>query len=566
MPNEGGTTELQKEPEPSSAHLDSWKEIAGYLKRDPRTVRRWERLEGLPVHRHLHGKKGSVYAFAREIDTWLVGRREPDGAAQLPLGYAPQAVAFTDSATPQRAPSARPLVIAVLPLRDLTSDLEGSRFADGLTEELVLELGQCCPQRLRVIASTSAMQYKQSPKNIRDIGKELGADYIIEGNIRRVGQRVRLAARLIMARDQAHVWADSYEVQLPPIFAIQQTLARELANSLVSELEVKPSHSRPRVFAWNNEAYTRYLEGKSYFLPTDEDIKKKLESLYLAIRQDPRFARTYAEIALVNFPRLYRDDPPIMLLEIIRENALQALNLDPKLADGHVGAAAYQLFLAWNWPEAEKSSRRAIELNPSSVRAHNMRAAYHLVVGERAQAIEELDQAHQLNPRFHEHGLLTSLFTYFARDYDSAIKRCQPLVQEDPPLPVAQGLLGLCYAMKGSYPSALSSCGHVTEPGGGPIGKAALACAVYNLAGERDSAEHLLQELVAAQANRYVRSYYLALASAGLGNDQETLNWLEKAFEQHDPFLVFLKVDPRFEPISGHPHFRKLIRRIGLHG
>ena len=559
-----GTAEPEREPQRASDRLDSWKGIAAYLKRDPRTVRRWERQEGLPVHRHLHGRKGSIYAFPREIDKWLIGRRVTEEAGQLSLGRVPQRIAVSPLAALQDNPSARPLIIAVLPLRDLTRDIEGDRFADGLTEELILEIGHCCPARLRLIAFTSMMQYKQSPKSIEEVGRELGADYILEGSIRRIGHRVRLAARLIAARDQAHVWADTYEVHIPPILSLQQTLARELANSLLFKLSVKPSRSRPQATAWNVEAHTAYLEGRSFFLPTDDDLNKKLERLFLAIGRDPRFARSYSELALVHVPRLYRDYPPIVLLEMIKENALEALKLDPKLADAHVGAAAHQLFGAWHWTEAEKSSRRAIELNSSSVAARNVRAAYHLAMGEPARALEELAQAQQLDPRSLEHAVPTTLFTFFARNYDLAIERCQRLLELDPSLPVAHGLLGLCYARRGDYPLALSSCGNVKEIGNEPILKAALACAVYAMAGDLGAAERLLQKLLAAEKRRYIRYFFLAMASGGLGNDEETLNWLEKSFEQHDPFLIFLKADPTFEPLSGHARFRKLLRRIGL--
>jgi TolB-like protein/Flp pilus assembly protein TadD len=557
-------TSPEQAPGGPSARLDSWKEIAAYLKRGTRTVRRWERREGLPVHRHLHGKKATVYGFADEIDAWLRSRSAAAGARQPPQRLTSQPSAGRACEALQQERPSRPLIIAILPLRNLTGDLEQERFADGLTEELISEVGQCCPNRLRVIALTSVMQYKQSPKSIGEIGRELGADYILEGAIRRYGRRVRLTARLIAASDQANVWAESFEIQLPPIFALQQSLARELADSLASELKVKPRQDRPQAITQNIGAYSAYLEGKSFFLPAEEDIKKKLERFHLAIARDPGFARSYAELALVYFRRLYRDFPPIVTLSSIKERALQALKLDPKLAHAHTAMAASHLFGAWNWPKAETSSRRALELNPSDAWARNVRAAYHLVVGEPEQAIEELEQAHQLDPQSLEHGMVIAFLTYYARRYDLAIERCQEVLQLDPSLPAAHGFLGLCYAQMGDYALALRSCEKVIELGGDPIVKAALASSVYAMAGQQDSADRLLQELVAAQENRYVRYYFLAQASVGLGNDQETLKWLEKAYEQRDLFLIFLKANPIFESVSGNPRFRQLLHRIGL--
>ena len=564
MPGESAGTEPKLARGESRPRLDSWKEIATYLKRDPRTVRRWEGQEGLPVHRHHHGQRASIYAFAPEIDAWLIARRVTEGAGQLSLDPAPQPSTGPPAETAQKDRSACPLIIAVLPLRNLTGDLEQERFADGLTEELIAEIGQCSPKRLRVIALTSVMQYKQSPKGIGQIGRELGADYILEGGIRRYGRRVRLTARLIAARDQAHIWADTYEVQLPPIFSLQQALARELTDSLSSELKVKPSQGRRPAVAESTAAHSAYIEGRSYFLPTEEDIKKKLEHLHLAIERDPRFARSYAELALVYSRRIYRDFPPIVTLSRIKERALQALKLDPKLAQAHTAMAASHLFGGWDWPKAEASSRRALELNPSDAWARIVRAAYFLVIGEPQKATEELRQAHEVDPQSPELGMWIATFAYFARRYDLAIERCQEVIQLNPSLPAAHGFLALCYAQIGDYALALGSCEQVTELGMDPIAQAATTCTVYAMAGQQGLAEQLLHDFVAAQEKRYTRHFFLAQASVGLGDHQQTLKWLEKSYEQHDPLLIFLQADPRFEPLSGLPAFRKLLRRIGL--
>jgi len=185
--------------------LDSSKEIATYLRRSPRTVRRWEREEGLPVHRHQHRKKGTVYAFAHEIDAWLKSRLKEERTGHGPVSPTSAPSPSSGGELEKRARLGQPIVIAVLPLRNLSGDCDQERFADGLTEELISEIGLCCPNLLRVIAVTSVLQYKKSPKSIQQIGRELGVDYILEGAIRRYGRRVRLTARLIAARDQAHV-------------------------------------------------------------------------------------------------------------------------------------------------------------------------------------------------------------------------------------------------------------------------------------------------------------------------------------------------------------------------
>ncbi len=548
-----------------NTRLESWKEIANYLAHSLRTVRRWERQEGLPVRRHLHGKQGTIYAFTREIDAWRKGRSVTQSAPTLPGGGLPQPPQDFPADTDQRPQPKRPAMIAILPLRNLSGDPEQERFRDGLTEELITEIGQCCPGLLRVIAFTSVIQYKQSPRSIGQIGRELNVDYILEGAIRRYGRRVRLTARLISARDQAHVWADTYEIQLPPLFSMQQSLARHVAVSLANELQITPNRSWRRSIPRSAAPHNAYIEGRSFFfLPSDEDIKKKLEHLYLALDRDPKFARNYAELALVYFVRLFRDYPPIITFKRIEELASKALKLDSRLGRAHALMAAFHLFRARDRPKAEASSRRAAKLNPSDPWARIIRAAYHVVVGEPEKAMEELEQARQLGPQSPEFGYWFAVLAFFARQYDWAIERCQEMLHQEAFLGVAHALLGGCYAQKGDYASALQHCERAREFESGPIVETARACSTYALAGEREAAGRLLQELVDAQEERYVRYMFLAQASVALRDDQQTLEWLEKAFEQHDPVLVFLKADPRFEPLSDNPRFRSLLRRIGL--
>jgi TolB-like protein len=506
-----------------------------------------------------------VYAFPHEIDKWLQGR-SAQPVSPSPAAHVAQPPEEVESEEENRTQPNRPIRIAILPLRNLSSDPRQARFADGLTEEFILDLGNCCPKQLRVIALTSVMQYKGSPKSVAEIGRELGVDYVLEGSIRRYGPRVRLTARLIAARDQASIWGEIFEVQLPAVFSLQQSLARQLSASLYAELGLTPSASWHRAAPRNVGAHDAYLEGRSFFLPTDEDIKKKLERFNLAIDRDPNFAPTYAELALVYFPRLYRDYPPILTFRRIGELASRAAKLDSRLARAHAMLGAFHLFGELNWPRAEASSRRAIKLNPSDPWGWIIRAAYHVVIGQPGKAIEELEQARQLGPQSPDLGYWFLVFGYYARHHDWAIERGQELLQQDASMGAAHALLADCYADKGDYTLALQHCQKAGELAGDSIVGISRVCSTYALAGSRDAAESLLQDLMAMQEHRYVRYVFLAQASASLGKDQQTLEWLEKAYEQRDPILVFLKADPRFSKLSGLPQFRSLLRRIGLAG
>jgi adenylate cyclase len=557
-------TTRQESETRASLRLDSWKEIANYLKRGVRTVRRWERQERLPVHRHVHSKQATVYAFAHEIDVWLKSRSPHVGAVQL-LAH--------DSQQPREMPALRmaekdgrnrPVVVAILPLRSVSGDPDQERFADGLTEELILEAGQCCSDQLRIIAFTSVIQYKQSAKNIRQIGQELGADYILEGSIRRYGRRVRLTARLIATRDQAHIWADSYEIQLPPIFALQQALARQVTDSLAARLSSKPARRRLRTPSPSIAAHSAYIEGRSHYMATEGESKKCIEKLNLAIEKDPHFAPSYAELALAYFRRLFSDYPPIVTLRRIEEMSAKALKLDSKLARGHAMLAAFQLFGARNWRKADTSSREALKLNPSDAWAEVVRVAYDVVICKVPEAIEDLNRAEQLDPKCTERGIWFAILAYLARSYDRAIELCQEILRRDSALALAHRVLGSCYAQAGDYSLAVSHCEKARELGDGSASGITAACSVYALAGERDAAEHLFRGLVAAQEQHYIRYIFLARAAASLGKNQQALDWLEKSYEQHDPLLVFLKVDPRFDPLSELAPFRKLLRRLRL--
>lgn len=540
--------------------LDSWKEIATYLKRSVRAVSRWERLEGLPVHRHHHGKQATVYALPHELDQWLQSRSGQGHAGQLP--NKPQAIPATEPVGSVNDKS--PLVLAVLPLRNLSDGPEAERFADGLTEELISEIGHCCPRQLRVIALTSAMQYKRTLKTIEEIGNDLRANFILEGSIQRYGDRVRLTARLIAVRDQAHIWADTYEIQLPPIFSLQQSLAQQVVDSVSAEFKLDAKKKWARFGLPSFAAHNAYLEAKSHLLPTQADTMKSVEQLNLAVDRDPTFASGYAELALTYFRRLFWDFPPIVTCKRIKENASMTLKLDPKLARAHSMMAAFELFSAWDWSKAENSIRRAIELNPSDPWGHVVQSAYSLVVGKIHEAVEDLSRIRQLDPQSVETGMWFVIFAYFARRYDLAAKLCQELLQRDPSSAFLHMVFGLNLVQSGEYALALSHCEKAKELGGNSIAQISRACTIYALAGGRDTAERLFQELVTATEVQYTRYIFLAQASACLKMEKETLEFLNKAYEQRDPLLVFLKTDPRFEAFSDLPEFSSLLQRIGL--
>ena len=477
--------------------LDSTKEIANYLKRSPRTVHRWEREEGLPVHRHQHRKKGTLYAYASEIDDWLKGRVKKEGEARTAVPPTSSLAVGLAEISKLAVPSGRPVLIAVLPLRNLGGNPAKESFADALTDEIISELSQVSPQHLRVIAFTSVAHYKDSTKTIQQIGEELRVDYVIEGGVRWYGRRVRMTARLIAARDQAQIWADSFEIQLPPVFALQQGLARGLSGTLATRLGL-PVTRRPRLdTTCNPAAHDACLLGNHLSKWSEADIKKSLDFFSRAIEIDPNCAPAYAELAYAWFRLGYLFDyPPVATLWVTRDLALKALGLDAELCRGHVAMASWNLFGAWNWPEAEGSSRRAVELNPSDGGARIVVAACKLALHRPDEAAEELRQALRLDPLSPMIGVWFVMLGFLVHSYDTTIEGCQKLLLQDTNLPVVHAVLGDCFAQKGDCARAITHGEKARALSQGQIIYTASLSSVYALAGRRTAAERLVQELL----------------------------------------------------------------------
>ena len=558
-------------PEPSivtpapGLRLDSWKEIAAYLKRSTRTVRRWEQEEGLPVRRHLHRKKETVYAFPDKIDAWLRSRRRGEstghGSGSLTPGLLP-ALGGTSKHEPS---TGQPIMIAVLPFRNLTSNPAKETFADALTDEVISEFGQVSPRHLRVIGFTSVVQYKQSAKSIEQIGKELGVDYVMEGGLRWHGRQVRVTARLVAARDQAQVWADNFVIELPALLSIQQGLARDLAGALSAKLSLPITQNPHPQTTWIPAAHNAYLSGTLFFQWSEADIKKSIDVFSRAVAIDSNCAPAYAELATAWFRlAFWYDYPPAAALWVTRELALKALDLDPQLSRAHAALAAWNLCGAWNWPEAEANCRRAIELNSSDGIAWMLLAACHLVAHRPDEAIEELRHALRLDPLSPVIGSALAVLGILAQNYDLAIEVCRKLLSHDPSAAQIHMMLGMCLAQKGDFAHALTHCEKARALARGQTIFTSTLCSVYARAGRRTSAERLLEELATLSKQQYVRYIFLAQAAVHMGNNECTLGCIEKAYEQHDPLLVFLEVDPRFEPLSRSARFHNLLGRIGL--
>ena len=326
--------------------LDSWKAIANYLKRDVRTVQRWERQEGLPVHRKLHDKLSSVYAYKPELDDWWSKGRT------IPVRV------NADPAKPRRP------LLAVLPLRNLSGNQEEDYFSDGLTEELISQLSSVNPEQLGVIARGSTMRYKEGSTDINRIARELGATYVLDGSVRRSNNRVRIAVQLVEVSDHGHLWADSYDRELSDILDLQA----EVAKAVTAQTSVRVSagaverlsHVRPVV----PEAYEAYLRGRLLWNQRSATSIVRAAGLFeRAISVDPNYAPAHAGLvdcyAVLSATTMGAASPAEMIPKA-KAAARRALELDPQLAEAHASLGCVELFFDWDWTAAKASFDRAL--------------------------------------------------------------------------------------------------------------------------------------------------------------------------------------------------------------
>ena len=472
--------------------LESWKEIAAYLKRGVRTVRRWEREEGLPVHRQMHRKLASVYADAAEIDRWR-GSRTADGA-QRASGILRAAAAL----------GSEKRTIAVLPFQNLSGDVEQDFVADGLTEELINQLGRVNPRTLGVIARTTAMQCRVENKTIDQIAIELGVHWVIEGSVRCEGGRVRATAQLIHARDQVQVWSGTYEQAMISMLVLQ----RELASDLVREIRVSVAPGRGvtvRDEAALSDAYCSYLKGRHLLARfTPGAIRASVTAFRQAIDADPVFAPPYAGLAEA-YDRLpmWIDQSPSSVLPMALEAAEHALRLDAHLPEAHASLAVVHANYLWDWPKAERHFQRALELNPGCSPARLWYTEFLAEMGRPDEALAIIDRARVEDPLSSAVHTTRAFALLMARRYADAITELGQVLDVDPGYPMALIRLGLAHTFSGRQDEGIRVLQFAADHAPDLLDCRSLLGYALAVAGRRAEAERQLTRLRELAAERY---------------------------------------------------------------
>lgn len=458
-------------------------------------------------------------------------------------------------------------MLAVLPFENVSGDPSQEFFSDGVTEQMINWLGRLDAQRLGVIAATSAMKYKNSPKKISEIGRELGADYILEGSVQQEGGRVRITAQLIAAANQAHIWADSYERDSGDILLAQTDIARAVAQQIRLTLTPQAQQQLRRASRVNPEAYLDYLKGQLLFPRFTLDAMTKEQAYYeQALQKDPNFASAYYGLANCYLDYLItRRLPPQQAAERAKEFAAKALQLDENLGEAYGVLAYVNWRYDWDVTAAERNFTRSLELSPNSVWVHGNTVTYLAWRGRRTEAFAEWARARQLDPLWLEMEGGDGLIYYQLREYQPMLEAMRKYVASLPGNWLGRYLLGVAYEGSGQMQHAISEYQKAVELSGNDSDPtAALAYASARI-GKRAEAEKILRELLEQSKTAYVSPYMIATIYAGLGNKDKAFEFLTKAYDERSADLsYFLKADLRMDTLRPDPRFQDLVNRMGF--
>lgn len=465
------------------------------------------------------------------------------------------------------APAGR-IMLAVLPFQNLTGDPGQDFLSDGFTEEMITELSRMEPSRLAVIARTSAMHYRNTQEGIDQIGRELGVQYVLEGSVRRDGDRIRITAQLIQVQDQTHLWADSYERGLRDVLSLQS----DVANTIGREIELKlspPAESiLPRARPVDPRAYDAYLQGRYFWNQrTRQGFEKAIEYFNTAIREDPTSPQFYAGLAdayalLGAVPAASLPRPEAM--ERARAAAMKALQMDDTLAEAHTSLGFVEMHYDWDWPGAEREFLRALQLNPNYATAHHWYAYYLIARGRNQESVQEIRRAQALDPLSLIIMRDVGDMLYYSRRYDEAIAQCRQTLERDPNFYLAHLLLGLAYQQKKQHLEMLRE--YQLAQAGGKDEAWALAAAGEGAAasGNLKEARTTLAELKRRNQHGQEVAYSIAAINAELGQRDEAFAWLDTAYRQRIGSMIVIKVDPILDPLRDDPRFARLLSRMQL--
>jgi TolB-like protein/tetratricopeptide (TPR) repeat protein len=447
----------------------------------------------------------------------------------------------------------------------MSADPENEYFSDGLTEELINALTKI--QGLRVVARTSSFAFKGEKIDLRDAGQRLNVETLLEGSVRKAGQRIRITAQLISVADGYHLWSERFDRNLEDVFAIQDEITGEIIERLRATFEIALP-GREKLKAGSVEAYDFYLKGRYCFNQLPPDWVDKTLSFYdRAIASDPGFAPAYAgkAEALIMMASGFDILPSREAMPEAKRAALKALEIDPSLSEAYVSLAAVATFYEWDRHNAGKYFEKALELNPNSVGAHLWKEMY-LSVLERgySEALAVLEKAQELDPLNLLVKVRIGYVHYYLRDFDGAIEVFEQMLALEPNFVIAYHGLMDAYGQKGMYKEAIAAGEKVVDAGVRFVANLGVLGYYYGLAGEKEKAHALLDELRERSRKGYVSTFWVGTIYLGLGDVDRAFEWFQKAYDEHDGNLAYITIPIPFKSIVSDPRYASLLKQMGL--
>src|SRR3984957_3758817 len=454
--------------------------------------------------------------------------------------------------------------LAVLPLENLSGDASQDYFADGMTEELITDLGQI--SALRVISRTSAMTYKKSRKPLTDITRELRVDAVVEGSVLRSGDRVRITAQLIQAPLDKHIWAKSYEGDLRDTLSLQSSVARDIAEQIRATLDRREKATLEKLKPVKPEAYEAYLKGRYFWNKrTSEGLKKAIEYFSQAIETDPTYAEAYsgfADASALSGEWEYGLSAPCDAFPLARAAATEALALDDSLGEAHTSLAFALDLYGWEWEAAGKEYELAIKLSPSYATLHLWYAWHLMVIGRTNEGIVELRKAETLDPL----SLIISAdladALCIAHLYDESVQQSKKALELDPNFAIGHYELGQALEQKQMHDEAIAEFQSAIKIAGHSGAFDSNLAYAYASSGRQEEAAKMVGDLEAKHEQNPTTDANIALVYVGLGNQDQAMIWLNRAYEARFNPSILLR--PAFDPLRSNAQFRDLRRRIGL--
>ena len=497
-------------------------------------------------------RQASARDVARDLQAIAAGETRA-GATAPALGGASGATA------PGRIQS-----LVVLPLENLSGDPEQEFFADGMTEELIADLAQI--QALRVISRTSAMRYKKTQKTLEEIGQELKVDAVVEGSVRRHGDRVRITAQLIEVASDRHLWAKSYERDLRDVLALQGEVAQAIAHEIQVKLTPREEARLAKVQRVDPRAYEAYLKGRHHWNQrTEESLLRSLEFFREAIDLDPTWPTAHVGLAdAYNVLGYFGALAPANCFPKARAATLAALKLDEGLAQAHAALAYCQLYYEWDWEGSSRSFTRALELNENDAYIHLFYMNYLNAMGRHAEAERSMARALELDPLSMIINTAVGWTHYHGGEPDKAVTRLRRAAELFPEFTPARVWLSLALEQNGEPEEALAQAERGRLLGGRvPPALSALGRA-YALVGRMTEAESVLREMLELSKRRYVSAYDIAVVYEALDRPAEAFEQLERAFAARANFLVLMRFDPRLDRLHSDARYQYLERRMAF--